>query len=130
MKKSFEEFVKEVELKGKRRKPVRTQPANIRGTLMAMRNWRIAVREAALRGVTCVILYKKTTTNEVKRYEVIPTEYAYRRMKDKKLKKILWVQDCRDDRDKRQIKMFVCKNILKVAITDRHLKSRWEIKIK
>ena len=130
MRKSFEEFIKDVELKGRRRKPTRARDDVLKGTLMSKRNWRVAVREAALRGVSCVILYRKTTTNEVKRYEVIPTEYAYRRMKGGKLRKILWVQDCRDDKDKRQIKMFVCRNILKVAITGRHLKSKWPIKIK
>jgi len=129
MKKSFEEFLKGVDRKARTRKPVRTDARGMRGTLAAKRNWRIAIREAALRSVTCVILYRKTTTNEVKRYEVIPTEYAYKRMKGGMMRKVLWVQDCRDERDKRQIKQFVCRNILKVAIAGRKLKSRWPIKI-
>lgn len=128
MNKSFEDFIRHVELKGKRKKPVRTKK-DIRGTLLEQRNWRVAVREAALRGVTAVILYKKKTTNEVKRYEVIPTEYAYKKMKGGVLRKILWVQDVRDDKDKRQIKMFLCRNIIKAVPTDRRLKSRWPILI-
>lgn len=128
MDKNFADFIQKVELRGKTRRPVRTK-ATIRGTLASRRNWRVVVREAALRGVTCIILYKKSTTGEVKRYEVIPTEYAYRRMKGGVLRRILWVQDVRDDKDKRQIKMFLCRNIIKAALTDRHLKSKWPIKI-
>ncbi|MBP5458955.1 MAG: hypothetical protein J6Y62_02085 [Clostridia bacterium] len=129
MRKDFEDFVRLVELRGKKKKPVRAV-AYISGTMLARRNWRVSVREAALRGVTCVILYRKSTTNEVKRYEVIPTEYAYRKMKGGFVRKILWVQDVRDDKDKRQIKMFLCRNIIKAVLTDRKLKSRWPILIK
>ena len=129
MRKDFEDFVRLVELRGKKKKPV-SAVAYISGTMLARRNWRVSVREAALRGVTCVILYRKSTTNEVKRYEVIPTEYAYRKMKGGFVRKILWVQDVRDDKDKRQIKMFLCRNIIKAVLTDRKLKSRWPILIK
>ncbi len=129
MRGSFEDFVKSVELKGRDRKPVRTG-AKVRGTLMDMRNYRVAIREAALRGVSCIMLYKKTTTNEVKRYEVLPTEYAYRRMKGGLLRKVLWVQDCRDGSDHRQIKMFVMRNIIRVALTDRRLRPKWPILIR
>lgn len=128
MNKSFSDFIKLVELKGKKKKPTRTK-TKIRGTLLEQRNWRVSVREAALRGTTCIILYKKSTTGEVKRYEVIPTEYAYHRMKGGVMRRILWVQDVRDEKNKRQIKMFLCRNIIKAVPTDRKLKPKWPILI-
>lgn len=122
----YAQFLAQVDRLAATRKPVRTR-ADIKGTLAAKRNFRIAIREAALRGVTCVILYRKTTANEVKRYEVIPTEYAYKRMKGGLLRKILWVQDVRDDK---RTKSLYLRNILKAVLTDRRLKSKWPIKIR
>lgn len=124
MKKSFADFVKEVEERNKNKKPLRTK-VDIRGTLMAKRNTRVAIREAALRGVSCIILYKKITTNEVNRYEVIPTEYKYKRLRAG-WRKVLYIQDVRE---KKQIKLFVVRNILKVALTERRPTSMWPIKI-
>lgn len=124
MRKSFADFVKEVEAKNKKKKPLRTR-VDIRGTLMAKRNTRVAIREAALRGVSCIFLYKKVTTNEVKRYEVIPTEYKYKKLRAG-WRKVLYIQDVRE---KKQIKLFVVRNILKVALTERRPTSMWPIKI-
>ena len=70
-------------------------------------------------------LYKKVTTDEVKRYEVIPTEYKYKKLRAG-WRKVLYIQDVRE---KKQIKLFVVRNILKVALTDRKPKSMWPIKI-
>lgn len=128
MRKSLEEFAKAVELKARTRKPVRTGQS-MRGTLASKRNYRVAIRESALRGTTCVLLYRKATTSEVKRYEVIPTEYAYRRNRDGQLRKVLWVQDVRDRNDTRQIKCFYMRNIIRAAITDRHLAPKWPVLI-
>ena len=125
MRANFAEFVAQVEAAGAKRKPTRTR-ADVRGTLSAKRNFRVAIREAALRGVTCVILYRKVTTGEIKRYEVIPTEYAYKRMAGNRLRKILWAQDVRDDK---RTKSFYLRNIAKAVLTDRRLRSKWPIKI-
>ncbi len=124
MKKSFADFVKDVETRARRKKPLRTR-VDIRGTLMAKRNRRVAIREAALRGVSCIFLYRKVTTDEVKRYEVIPTEYKYKKLRTG-WRKVLYIQDVRD---KKQIKLFVVRNILRVALTDRRPKSLWPVKI-
>lgn len=129
MKKSRGDFIRRVSMSGGERKPKRT-PSPDGAEKLSRRGWRIAVREAALRGVTCIILYRKTSTSEVKRYEVIPTEYAYKRMKENRLRKVLWVQDCHEGRDRRQIKCFVVRNIIKAAVTDRKRKSKWPVKIK
>ena len=88
-----------------------------------------AVRESALRGVRCIVIYEKKTTGEVKRYEVIPTEYAYRRNKEGAIRKVLWVQDCNDGSDHRQIKCFYVRNIKKAAVTRRRVKPKWPILI-
>ena len=108
------------------RKPRRQR---MRPDVPTARGWRIAVRESALRGVRCIIIYRKTTTDEVKRYEVIPTEYAYRRNRDGRIRKVLWVQDCNDGSDRREIKCFYVRNIMKAAVTRRRVRPKWPILI-
>ena len=93
------------------------------------RNARIAIREAALRGTTCVILYCRFTDHQVKRYEVIPTQYAYLPDKNGKIRKALWVQDCHEGKDRRQIKRFYFTGIIKAAVTDRRRAPKWPILI-
>ncbi len=93
------------------------------------RNARIAIREAALRGTTCVLLYCRFTDRTVKRYEVIPTEWEYRRDRFGKIRKSLWVQDCHEGRDRRQIKLFYFSGVIKAVVTDRIRKPKWPILI-
>lgn len=108
------EFVKKVEQQAKTKKPTKTK-VDIQGTLLAKRNKRVAIREAALRGVTCIILYRKITTKRMKRFEVIPMCYRYRKLKEGR-RKVLYIQDVRDGF---KTKNFAIKYIQKVAITDR-----------
>lgn len=122
--KTFEEFVLSVERKAQKRKPVRTK-VSLSGTLFAKRNTRIAIREAALRGVTIIILYQKVTTGELKKYEVLPLSYRYNRLKAG-WRKVLFVQDIRDHK---QTKRFVLRNIYKVALTDKKVKANWLVEI-
>lgn len=124
MKSDFAQFVKKVQEKAVRRKPVMTKK-RITGTLFAKRNVRLAIREAALRRVTIVVLYKKVTTGQIKRYELIPLSYRYRKLKQGR-RKVLFALDYRDDK---QVKYFLLKSIYKVAITDRKFKTRWDIEI-
>ena len=104
-------------------------PEILSETIQKKRNARIAIREAALRGTTCFILYRKFEDKKVKRYEVLPTEYANRKDKNGKWRKALWVQDCHEGRDRRQIKLFYCSGILKAVVTDRKRKPKWPILI-
>ena len=120
----FEKFADKVETKAKKRKPVRTK-AQVSGTLFAQRNKRIAIREEALRGVSLVILYKKVTTGEVKRYEVIPISWRYRKTRAG-MRKVIFLQDVRD---KKQLKYFVLKNVIRAVLTDRKVKSDWPVEI-
>lgn len=122
--KSWDDFIKEVDLKAKKKKPLRTK-VDIRGTLASKRNKRIAIREAALRGVTCVILYKKVTTGEIKRYEVIPISYRQRKLLVG-WRKMLFAQDVRDSK---QIKNFSIRNIVKAALTNRRIRPNWPVEI-
>mgnify|MGYP004696194687 CR=1 FL=1 len=119
------EFVKKIEQAAKKKKPTLTK-VDIRGSLFAKRNYRVAIREAALRGVTCVILYRKVTTKRLKRFEVLPISYRYKQFKEG-WRKALYIEDVRQ---KHQIKNFIMRHIQKVAITDRKMKSRWPIEIK
>jgi predicted DNA-binding transcriptional regulator YafY len=117
-------FIKEMEAVAHRRKPVRTnvQPT---GTLFAIRNKRIAIREAALRLVQIVIAYTKTTTKETRRYVVAPYEMKYRRLRAGR-RKMLWAYDMND----RHIKSFVLNNVRNVSLTDRKFVPKWPVKIK
>lgn len=124
MKKSFEDFVKSVQLKAPKRKPLKVKKP-LSGTLFAKRNTRLAIRQGALRGVTVVILYKKVTTGQVKRYQIIPISYRYRKLKQGR-RKVLFAQDFRDDK---KIKYFLLKSIYKVALTDRKVKANWKVQI-
>ena len=102
--------------------PRKTSTEGGRGRKPLFKRWsyRLAIREAVKRGTTCVLLYHKTTEGrEVRRYEVIPTQYEYRLDRNGKIRKALWVQDVRDGKDKRQIKLFYCHRIVKGAVTDR-----------
>jgi hypothetical protein len=116
-------FIAEMEKKAPRRKPARTlaQPT---GTLFAIRNKRLAIREGALRRVQIIISYTKITTHSTHRYIVCPYEWKYRRLKSGR-KKMLWAYDV----DDRHIKSFVQSNIRNVALTDKKFTPIWKVKI-
>ncbi len=115
-KKEWAEFVQDVEAKAPKRKPVRAErPEKATGTLWAIRNKRLTIREGALRQVAILVTYRKVTTGEVKKYEVIPVSYRYRRLKVG-YRKVLY---CYDKNEQRQLKSFVLVNVMNVALTDR-----------
>lgn len=115
-KKEWSDFVKDVEAKAQKRKPVRTdRPEKATGTLWAIRNKRLTIREGALRLVAILVTYRKITTGEVKKYEVIPVSYRYRRLKIG-YRKVLY---CWDKNEGKQLKSFVLTNVMNVALTDR-----------
>ena len=121
-------FLKKASLISAERKPKKAKQS-LKDALSNRRNARIAIREAALRGTTCFILYKKFTDKMVGRYEVIPTEYEYLPDKNGKIRKTLWVQDCHEGKNKRQIKKFYCSGIIKAVVTNHKRKSKWPILI-
>jgi len=119
-----ERYIEEQARKAPRRRPRRVGFKPRYGTLYALRNKGIAVQEAALRRVQIVIIYKKITTGEVKRYIVAPYSYRYRRLRVGR-RKLLFAYDMRD----RHIKGFVWNNVRKVAITDRKFRPKWPVEI-
>lgn len=112
------ERIKRIEDYANKRKPVKTKPNNMIGSLFAKRNKRLAIREASLRKVSVVLTYEKIETNEIKKYEVIPMSYRTKKLKTG-WRKVLYAQDVSDDY---ALKMFVLRNIKKVAITDKKIK--------
>ena len=94
------------------------------GTLFAQRNWRLGVKEAALRRTQIILTYKKVTTGEVKKYVVAPYSYRYRRLRSGR-RKLLFAYDMKS----KHIKGFVTRNIRKVAITDRKFRPKWPVEI-
>lgn len=116
-------FIEKQELKAVKRKPVRTKATPI-GTLYAMRNKRLVIREAALRKVQVILHYRKITTGEHKTYIVAPYEWKYRKLKIG-LRKVLYAYDMKD----KHIKSFVQINITRAILTDRKFKPKWTIRI-
>lgn len=123
-----ENFLKKADLSAS--KKTKKAKKSLKDAISNHRNARIAIREAALRGTTCVILYCKFTDHKVKRYEVIPTQYAYLPDRNGKIRKTLWIQDCHEGKDRRQIKKFYFSGVIKAAVTDRKRSPKWPILIK
>ena len=124
IKSEYSDFVKKVEFRQEAKKPRVTKGVDVKGSL-ALRNNRLSIREAALRSCTCVILYKKVTTDEINKYEVIPIEWKYKKTK-RGMRKVLYAADYRDQK---RIKMFVGRNIFRAAPTNRRVKSLYPILI-
>lgn len=116
-------FVEKTLAAAPRRRPSRVDAPKT-GTLYAIRNKRIAIREAALRGVQIVMHYTKETTGETKKYIVAPYSWRYRRLKSG-LRKMLFAWDMEEDK----IKSFVLSNIRNVALTDRKYVPRFLVEI-
>jgi len=119
-----EQFIAEQEAKAPKRRPRRVGHKPRYGTLFAVRNKNLAVREAALRRVQIAITYTKITTGETKKYIVAPYEWKYRRLTVGR-RKVLYAYDMKD----KHIKSFVNRNIKKVAITDRKFRPKWPVQI-
>ena len=117
-------FISEQEKKAPRRKPKRVGKTPAYGTLYALRNTRMAIREGALRLVQVILTYQKETTGETKKYVVAPSSYRYRRLKGG-MRKMLFAYDVED----RHIKGFVIGNVKKVALTDRKFRPMWPVEI-
>ena len=117
-------FIAEQERKAPRRKPKRVGYKPSEGSLFAMRNKRLTIREAALRLVQIVMRYKKATTGETKQYVVAPYSYRYRRLKSG-WRKMLFAYDMRE----KHIKGFVVANIRNVSLTDRKFVPKWDVEL-
>ena len=124
IKQEYNDFVKKVEFRAESKKPRVTKGVDVKGSL-SIRNSRLSIREAALRSCTCVILYHKVTTDEINKYEVIPIEWKYKKTK-RGMRKVLYAEDYRD---KKQIKMFVGRNIMRAAPTNRRVRPLYPILI-
>ena len=117
-------FISDQERKAPRRKPKRVGKTPAYGTLYALRNTRMSIREGALRLVQLIITYRKETTGETKTYIVCPYSYRYRRLK-RGTRRLLFAYDMED----RHIKGFVIGNIKRVALTDRKFRPKWPVEI-
>jgi predicted DNA-binding transcriptional regulator YafY len=118
------EWLQEQEKKAPKRRPRRVGMKPKTGTLFAIRNKRVSIREAALRNSQIIITYKKTTTGETKKYVVAPYSYRYRRLRVG-LRKMLYAYDMKE----RHIKSFALVNIRNVAITDRKFVPIWPVEL-
>ena len=117
-------FISDNEKKAPKRKPKRVGKTPAYGTLYALRNVRMTIREGALRQVQIIMSYTKETTGETKKYVVCPYSYRYRRLSSG-LRKLLFAYDV----DDKHIKGFVIGNVRKVALTDRRFSPMWPVEI-
>ena len=117
-------FIQEQEARAPRRKAKHVGYKPKSGTLFAIRNKRLAIREAALRLVQIVLTYRKTTTNETKKYVVAPYSWRHRRLKVGR-RKMLFAYDMKE----RHIKGFAIRNVRNVALTDRKFRPKWPVEI-
>ena len=117
-------FVSEMERKAPRRKPKRVGKTPAYGTLYALRNVRMAIREGALRRVQIIITYLKITTNETVKRIVCPYSHRVRKLRIGR-RKMLYAYDV----DDRHIKSFVLGNIKRVALSDRKFRPMWVVEI-
>ena len=119
------DFIKKMVERAPKRKPVRARvPRGKRGTLFAIRNKNLAIREAALRLVQINITFQKTTDRAINIYTVAPYSYRYRRLRVGR-RKCLYAYDMKD----KHIKSFAIRNIRKVALTDRKYVPKWRVEI-
>ena len=116
-------FIETQEKRAPKRKPKKVGKPP-RGTLFAIRNKRLAIREGAMQLLQLVLTYTKETTGETKKYVVAPYSYRYRRLKTG-IKKMLFAFDM----DDKHIKGFVIRNIRNVAVTDRTFRPKWPVEI-
>jgi len=117
-------FIETQEKKAPKRKPKKVGKTPAYGTLYALRNTRMSIREGALRLVQVILTYQKETSGEVKKYIVAPYSYRYRRLKGG-LRKMLYAYDMED----KHIKGFVIGNVKRVALTDRKFRPMWPVEI-
>ena len=117
-------FIQKQEEMAPKRKAKRVGQKQKAGTLFAIRNKRLAIREAAIRKSQIVLTYRKTTTNETKKYVVAPYSYRTKRLKGG-MRKLLYAYDMRA----KHIKGFVLRNVRNVAITDRKFSPKWPVEI-
>lgn len=118
------DFIQQEETRAPKRRTRRVGLKPKTGTLFAIRNKRLAIREAALRRVQIVMTYKKITTGETKKYIVAPYEWKRRRLKMGS-RKVLWAYDM----EAKRIKSFVMNNVRNVALTNRRFRPKWPVKI-
>lgn len=113
-----ERFFREASLNPRERLPMRE--GDYHDSLNRRATPGMVVLEAARRGAACIIIYKKVSDSKVRRILAVPLSYGYRRMKNGKMSKVLWVQDVRElmKGDRKSMKCLVCRKIIKAALTD------------
>jgi len=111
------------------------------GTLFARRNVRLAIREAARRGVKVRIVYKKIGDDKAtKIYLVDPYAFRFRKTRvgfrkmffafdDEKMRHQRGA-DAKRHKGQGTIKMFVLNQILNTQVTNQKYRRRWAVQIR
>lgn len=116
-------FIDEQSKKTHKKKPKKA-PKNVKEVYLPLRDIRVLIMRAASELKQVMIIYKKTTTGEVKRYRVAPYSYRYRRLRVG-IRKMFFAYDMADQ----HIKGFALKNIRTVEILNRKYRPKWPVEI-
>ena len=119
-------FVEEQAKKKVKRKPKKAPktPKAVKEIYLPARDVRALIMSAANQLKQIMIIYKKETTGEVKRYRVSPYSYRYRRLKTG-VKKMFFAYDMTD----KHIKGFVLKNIRTVEVLSKRYRPKWPVEL-
>lgn len=105
------------------------------GSLLAKRNFRLTIREAARRLSVISMLYTKLTTGDTLEYQLEPYSYRYRRLR-MGVRKVFFAYKVGDVHQSRVlpkkfqgIRMFYLANIHAVKISLRKYRPRWRVEI-
>ena len=85
---------------------------------------RLAIRDGGVLKMRVTIRYKKTTTNEIKEYEIEPYSYRYLRL-NVGIRKMLFGWDVKEKRTK----SFALRNIEEAVVTKRRFAPRYPVEI-
>ena len=117
-------FIESQKTKKRKPKKVRKTPKAVKEVYLPARDVRSLILLAANQLKQVMIIYKKTTTGEVKRYRVAPYSYRYRRLRIG-ISKMFFAYDMSD----KHIKGFALKNIRTVEVLSKKYRPKWPVEI-
>lgn len=108
---------------------VKLSGMDYQGSLLAKRNVRLVIREAALRRSLVAMLYTKLTTGDTLEYHLEPYSYRYRHLR-MGIRKVFFgfkVGPPRRTKNPTGIRMFFLPNIHAVKILPTKFRPRWQV---
>lgn len=116
------QFIKNIKKENVKKLPMQK---NKKKNVFKRNEIRMAIRKAAKDKKQIEIIYKKTTTGEVKTYKVAPYSYRFKKLKIGR-RKMLFAYDMKE----KTIKMFSIRNVRQVKVLfGQPYQPKWKIEI-